>query len=153
MLLLAPVTGNAEAKPPEADVAVPEHGTVWWVELVASDLGKAADFYSSVVGWSTQLGALEDSSRPPAEGEPAMLLFKSAGHDLAGALKVDSKTPGKTSPRWIVYFQVENVDAAIARTLAKGGSLLIHPFDVGSTVRLAVVADQDGTPFGLATPL
>ena len=153
LLLAAAPSAKLEAKAPEPAAAAPEHGTVWWAELVASDLGKAAGFYASVIGWSTQLGALADSSRPPAPDEPALLLFKSADNAVAGGLVADPKTPGKTAPRWIVYFQVENVDAAIARTLQKGGTLLIHPFEVASTVRLAVVADPDGTPFGLATPL
>lgn len=152
-VLLGAAAGESQANSPQTPTAAPEQGTVWWAELVASDLGKAAGFYSSVIGWSTHLGALSDSSRPPAAGEPALLLFKSDDNAVAGGLLADPKTPGKTAPRWIVYFQVDNVDAAIARTLAKGGALLIHPFEVASTVRLAVVADPDGTPFGLATPL
>lgn len=152
-LLLGGSGGESSAQSPPLPATAPEHGTVWWVELVAGDLGKAGNFYSSVIGWNTKLTALSDSSRAPAANEPALMLFKSDDNAVAGALLADPKTPGKTAPRWIIYFQVENVDAAIARTLQKGGTLLIHPFEVGSTVRLAVVADPDGTPFGLATPL
>lgn len=144
--------GSGRAQPAPAPTVPSELGSVWWVELITSDLGRAGAFYSSVVGWSTKRVAMADGSRPPAPGEPALLMFQSEGNEVAGALLSDDQAPGKTQPRWIVYFQVDNVDAAIKRTLDKGGTLLIHPFDVGTIVRLAVVADPDGTPFGLATP-
>lgn len=144
----------AVAKPPEATTSIaPEIGSVWWVELVTEDLDRAGKFYSGVVGWSTKTVALTDGSRPPEPSEPALLMFMTEGNEVAGGLQTDARSPGKTSPRWIVYFQVENVDAAVKRTTERGGTLLIHPFDVGKMVRLAVLADLDGTPFGVAAPL
>lgn len=153
MMALALITSaSAEAPQKPAAVPVPELGTVWWAELVTKDLKRAANYYSSVIGWTTKSVAMSDSSRPAGPNEPELVLFMTEGNELAGALLTNRDTPGKGAPRWIVYFQVLDVDAAVGRAIAKGGKLLIHPFDVGTSVRLAVVEDPDGVPFGLATP-
>lgn len=128
-------------------------GTVWWAELVSDDLDRASAFYSSVIGWTVAKVAMNDSARAPQKDEPAYLMFKSGGGEVAGGLLTSPDAPGKTKPTWIVYFQVEDVDAAVGRSLAKGGTLLIHPFTVAGSARLAVVADPDGAPFGLASPV
>lgn len=142
--------GEPNGAPPATDALV---GTTWWAELVASDLSKAADFYASVVGWTVKTVAMADSTRAPKDGEPAYLLFVSAGNEVAGGLLASSDTPGKSKPTWVIYFQVPDVDIAVAKAIAKGGTLLIHPFVVVGSARLAVVSDLDGTPFGLASPL
>lgn len=54
---------------------------------------------------------------------------------------------------WLTYFQVDNVDTAVKRAVAAGGQVLISPFDVGKVARMAVVADPEGIPVGLANPL
>ncbi len=128
-------------------------GTTWWTELVASDLGKAAQFYSSVMGWTTKTVAMADSSRPPKTGEAAYLLFLTSNSEVAGGMLASPDAPGKTKPTWVVYFQVPDVDAAVAKAIASGGALLIPPFEVPGSARLAVVADTDGIAVGLAAPL
>jgi predicted enzyme related to lactoylglutathione lyase len=154
LIMSLALTGPARAEPPSksAIAASPELGTVWWAELVTKDLKQASSYYSAVIGWTTKSVAMTDSSRPAGPNEPELVLFMTEGNELAGALLANRDTPGKGAPRWIIYFQVADVDAAVQRAIAKGGKLLIHPFDVGTSVRLAVVEDPDGVPFGLATP-
>lgn len=154
LMMILTSAGLAQAEPPSkpAVAASPELGTVWWAELVTKDLKRASSYYSSVIGWTTKSVAMTDSSRPAGPNEPELVLFMTEGNELAGALLANRDTPGKGAARWIIYFQVADVDAAVQRATAKGGKLLIHPFDVGTSVRLAVVEDPDGVPFGLATP-
>ena len=47
----------------------------------------------------------------------------------------------------------DDVDAAVKRATAAGGTVLISPFDVGKIARMAVIADPEGVPVGLAHPL
>lgn len=128
-------------------------GTVWWVEVVTSNDGPAMDFYRSTLAWSAKRtpDAGVDKAQPVATS--AYTLFEANGTDVAGgtvALKVDI---AKSRPMWIVYFRVDNVEKAIARALDRGGKLLLAPYDVAGSARMAILADLDGLTFGIATPL
>lgn len=128
-------------------------GTVWWSELVSGDVPKALGFYSKVIGWETKTVALDDPAQPLKDGEPSYTLMLAKGSEVAGALSVDADDPAKKAPMWLTYFQVDNVDAAVKRAVAAGGTVLISPFDVGKVARMAVIADPEGVPVGLANPI
>jgi len=128
-------------------------GTVWWSELVSGDVPKAMSFYAKVIGWETKTVALEDPAQPVKDGEPSYTLMLAKGNEVAGALAVDAEDPAKKAPMWLTYFQVDDVDAAVKRATALGGTVLISPFDVGKIARMAVIADREGIPVGLANPL
>ena len=128
-------------------------GTVWWVELIAANDVKSAAHYNAVVGWTSKRVALSDSEKPARPEEPAYTLFMTNGNEAAGAYRANSSDPVKNRPMWIVYFQVDNVDKAIARAANQGGRLLIPPYDVPGSARMALLADIDGIPFGVAAPL
>jgi uncharacterized protein len=136
----------------EADDAA-NIGTVWWSELVSGDVPKALGFYSKVIGWETKTVALDDPAKPVKDGEPSYTLMLAKGNEVAGALSVDADDPAKKAPMWLTYFQVDNVDAAVKRAVAAGGTVLISPFDVGKVARMAVIADPEGVPVGLANPI
>lgn len=126
-------------------------GTVWWVELVSADDGKAAEYYSAIMGWDVKRTSLADGTRAAQPGEPAYTLFSAGNMEVAGALKVDGSTIAKSKPVWIVYFRVESVEKAIDKALKLGGRLLMAPLDIPG-VRMAVISDLDGTPVGVAAP-
>ena len=144
--------GAADTRPQNAE-GPSETGTVWWTELASGNVGKAAEFYSKVIGWKTKAVALEDSSRAPTAGEATYTLLLTGDNEVAGIIATSEDSPGKTKPAWITYFQVDNVDAAIARAEAAGGKLLADPFNVGKSARMAIISDPEGTTIGLASPL
>lgn len=145
--------GATPAKATVSPETLQEVGTVWWVELVSEDMAKAADFYASVVGWKANTVAMADSARAPAKNEASYTLFSSQGHEVAGGQALDPDTPSKSKLMWIVYFQVANVDQAVEKAVAAGGQVLLPAYNVPDMARLAVMADIDGTPFGVASPL
>ncbi|MEO0604036.1 MAG: VOC family protein, partial [Myxococcota bacterium] len=53
---------------------------------------------------------------------------------------------------WLAWVEVEDVDAAVARTASQGGTTLQAPFDVPTVGRMAVVADPTGARFGIIVP-
>jgi predicted enzyme related to lactoylglutathione lyase len=50
-------------------------------------------------------------------------------------------------PHWEPYIAVENADAAAARAIQFGGTLLMPPFDVFDAGRMAVIKDPTGAAF------
>ncbi|MEQ1731412.1 MAG: VOC family protein, partial [Vicinamibacterales bacterium] len=109
--------------------------------------------YNSVLGWTSKRVALSDSEKSAQPDEPAYTLFMTNGNEVAGAQRASPVDSAKNHPMWIVYFQVDDVDKAISRALGQGGRLLISPYNVPGSARMALLADIDGIPFGVASPL
>lgn len=151
-LLLSTSTAKAAVAEAKAAEARSEVGTVWWSELVARDLPRATDFYANVIGWKTKAVDIEDASRPAAKDAAAYTLFVADGNDVAGAKSIDEDFAAK-GPMWLTYFQVDNVDAAVKRAIASGGSVIVEAFNAGTSARTAVIADAEGNAFGVAHPL
>jgi predicted enzyme related to lactoylglutathione lyase len=122
-----------------------EHGAPSWFELHTRDYATAVDFYRSVFLWDT--GTVGDSDEfrytvmrgPGGEGELAGIM------DAAGFL------PPDVPAHWSVYWEVDDVDDAIARVTALGGSVIMAAEDTPYG-RLAAVADPAGAQFKLRTP-
>ncbi|HEX5096963.1 MAG TPA: VOC family protein, partial [Acidimicrobiia bacterium] len=72
-------------------------------------------------------------------------LFKLDGHDIGGAMK--PAMPGMP-PHWLVYFEVADTDAVVAKAQAAGATVLSPPMDIPAG-RFAVLADPQGAVFGV----
>lgn len=115
-----------------------------WYELMTTDTAGAADFYSSVVGWSvTSVGSAEmpySTFNVDVDGK---------GIGVAGLMDLP-KEAGPT-PAWVGYIHVPDVDAKVQALVADGGKLHKGPVDVPGMLRFAVVLDLHGAPFVLFT--
>jgi predicted enzyme related to lactoylglutathione lyase len=56
-------------------------------------------------------------------------------------------------PRWSGYVVVDDVDAEVVRVQEAGGIVHAPPQDIPTVGRFAVVADPQGAPFKLITPM
>jgi predicted enzyme related to lactoylglutathione lyase len=101
------------------------------VEFPADDPDRARRFWMGVLG-------VELLDRSGDEGEG----WQTAGGAPTLGLHERGKGPGDTHS--LPYFEVENIDAALARVLELGGKV-IHP-----GAHWAVCRDSEGSPFGLA---
>lgn len=110
-----------------------------WYELMTSDTGAAADFYSHVVGWNTS-----DGSTPRSP----YTLFKIGDQGVGGMMELPKEACDQgAEPGWIGYIGVDDVDAEAEHVVAGGGRVLRDPDDVPGILRFAVVADPHGAPF------
>lgn len=108
-------------------------GVPSWADLSATDPAAAAEFYGAVLGWtSTDTG--------PEFGGYRMCQVE--GHAVAG---IGAMGP----PAWTLYIATEDVEATVAAAVEAGGSVVLPPGDVGTSGRLAVVADPSGATVGL----
>jgi predicted enzyme related to lactoylglutathione lyase len=115
---------------------VNEPGALVWNELASSDLDGSAAFYSELFGWSTE----------PFTGSPEPYLsIKNAGASNGGMRELN---PPDAPPHWLVYFGVDDIDAALARVQELGGTKLAGPIDIG-IAKLGVVQDAQGATFAL----
>jgi uncharacterized protein len=119
-----------------------EHGAPSWFELHTRDFAKAVSFYTSVWGWETDTIGDTDEFRyltvrnPDGEGE------------VAGVMDASGFLPADQGPHWKIYWEVDDVDASVAKVTSLGGSVETPAQDTPYG-RLAAVADPAGARFAL----
>ncbi|MBF8172309.1 VOC family protein [Streptomyces olivaceus] len=111
-------------------------GSLGWVELLTREPGRAADFYTTVFGWSVDVAA-----RCPRWGI--------GGADFGGMVTMDEKFPHEVPAHWLPYFAVADVNTAAVDTTDGGGTVLMEPTSVPDRPRLAVLRDPQGAMFGV----
>jgi uncharacterized protein len=122
-----------------------EPGAPSWFELLTRDYKGALDFYRSAFRWDTEVVGDTDEFRYSVMRSPR-------GEDqLAGVMDASGFLPEGTPSRWAIYFEVEDVDAAVAEVEARHGSVSVRPADTPYG-RLATVADPAGAEFKLRGP-
>ena len=111
-------------------------GAMCWNELTTPDLDGAQAFYGGLLGWT--FDAFEDM--------PMKYFVQKVGDRANGGMH-EPNPPG-TPPHWLVYFAVEDIDAASAKAQELGGSLMAGPIDIG-IAKISVVVDPQGAIFAL----
>jgi hypothetical protein len=142
-LPLASLAAAASSKG-ETDV-VNSHGRFVWYELMTTDAGIAKAFYASVVGWGTRKASMPSS---------AYSLFTIGDSPVTGLVNMpeDARRAG-TTPHWIGYVGVDDVDAAVGRIKQLGGAVYVPPTDVPNISRFSVVADPQMATLALVKGL
>jgi uncharacterized protein len=118
---------------PERDGYIP--GVPCWIDTSQPDPEAAVAFYHGLFGWE-----LEDVMPP---GSDAMyFMARIRGGDVAA---ISSAMPGGPETAiWNSYIWVDSADEAASKVAAAGGKLLMEPFDVMESGRMATFADPEG---------
>lgn len=123
---------------------VNEPGTVGWNELSTRDTAAAKQFYGAVFGWG-----YDDE---PSDRVGTYTIWKVGEAMVAGMLDMNALgMPAEIPPNWLVYFGVEDADAAVEKVQSGGGSVMNGPIDI-PVGRFAVVADPFGAVFAVMQP-
>ncbi len=114
------------------------HGLFSWLQLQTKNVGQACDFYSGVFGWKTEVIEM-------ATGPYLTIMVGDAG--VGGVMPI---TQPEVPPHWSGYVTVGDADAALARAVSGGGSVVLPAFDVSGVGRLAQFADPQGAHLAIA---
>jgi predicted enzyme related to lactoylglutathione lyase len=122
---------------PEAAVSAP--GKAIWADLATPDIEKSKDFYSKLFGWEPQILG------PEAGG---YVLFSLKGKTVAAVAPAQEGQ----FPAWSVYFGTNDADATAKAVESAGGKVIVPPFDVLESGRMAVLQDPTGAFFSVWQP-
>jgi len=111
-----------------------------WAELNARSVEDAIPFYTQVFGWTTRRSEIPDA--------PDYTEFLVGDESIAGAWEMNTNVPAGAPNFWLVYFGVDDVDAAARKAVELGGRELNPPQDFPGG-RFAIVTDPQGATFGL----
>jgi predicted enzyme related to lactoylglutathione lyase len=137
---LAP-SSHAAKFPALNDPATTEHipGKLVWADLITTDPDSATKFYTSLLGWT---------AAPIEQKGKGYVVFSNNGRPVAGLAPHNVK--GGTHPaRWIGYYSVTDIDAAVAAVTKEGGKVYATSHKFPDRGLQAIVADKDGNPIGL----
>jgi len=144
--LMAVLCGGAAAsqsREPLASVpalAVP--GEFVWHDLVTDDQSACRAFYGALFGWTFEAGDGID---------PGYTIIKHDGVPIGGIVSRTKKPDSRFIAQWLAYVVVPDLDASVGVFTQQGGQVLRGPRNVRKDLRVAVVADPQGAPLGLAS--
>ena len=118
---------------------VKEDGSFTWAELDTRDVEGAKRFYEAVFGWGSETST---------EMEMTYTELKLGGESIGGMMDMPPMVPAEAPAFWLVYLQVDDVDAATARAAELGGTVVSEPMDVPGG-RFSLAMDPQGAMFGL----
>ncbi|MDQ3937929.1 MAG: VOC family protein [Chloroflexota bacterium] len=112
-----------------------------WAELNARGVENAIPFYERVFGWTRK-------TNPGGDGAPAYTEFQLDGQSILGAWEMNPSVPAEVPSYWLVYFNVDDVDAAFQKALDAGAQEVMGPQEYPGG-RFAILTDPHGATFGL----
>ncbi|GMA16277.1 VOC family protein [Deinococcus metallilatus] len=116
-------------------------GTFTWAELQTRDADRARDFYTSLLGNTSQ----------PLPDMGYHVLYQGADQN-AGVMQMDDiHWPPDLPSHWMIYFAVEDTDQAVQTAQANGGQLQAGPH-ASPYGRIAVLQDPGGATFSVIQP-
>jgi predicted enzyme related to lactoylglutathione lyase len=121
--------------------ATEEHlpGTFIFADFFTSDIEAARRFYGGLFGWEWRWTSADHSYG----------MFYQDGIAVAGVVLHEAADKNRPYGRWIYYLSSDDVADKVADITAHGGRVLLEPRDLPARGTLAVVADEEGAPFGL----
>lgn len=119
-----------------------EHGSMTWQEVNTRDADQARDFYTRLLGATSEPIPLETMP-----GGTAYHILQKDAQNVAGILQMDPEHwPLTTPPHWMPYFAVNDVREAVQVAAASGGAVSVPPFDTPYGP-VAVLSDPAGAAF------
>jgi predicted enzyme related to lactoylglutathione lyase len=118
---------------------VSEPGSLAWHQCNTRDPEQALGFYEKVFGW--------ESEKIDTGGADYWQL-SSEGSLVGGLFRMGDDFPDEVPAHWIVYFAVDDADAATERARENGATVRAEPFD-NEAGRFSVLTDPHGAAFAL----
>jgi predicted enzyme related to lactoylglutathione lyase len=131
--------GFWQPKTMEGAELLDEPGSMTWAELTTRDTKKATEFYTTLLPWEAVEQDFDGGT---------YTTFKLGDQDAAGMYAMDESWPKEVPAHWMVYFAVEDTDAAAEKIEELGGRISVPPSD-SPYGRFSVVSDPQGGTFSI----
>ena len=113
------------------------HGAPSWFETMTTDVDRAATFYSSLFGWTSEV--------MQTPGFP-YTTFKNGGTDVANMLQITPQM-GTLRPHWVTYFTVTDAEATVLEAVKLGATPNRRIHDVPGVGRFCGITSPQGVTF------
>jgi predicted enzyme related to lactoylglutathione lyase len=114
-------------------------GTPCWYELVTKDTAAAGKFYRALFGWKLQERVM---------GSMNYTMFRVGEASAAGMMPTRPEY-GDAPAHWMVYFEVEDLDASVATATSAGANVIVPRMEVEGVGQFSLMADPQGANLSL----
>ena len=114
-------------------------GTLCWADLSTPDTARAQEFYEGLFGWKIS----------PGEKDSSGYLHIQNGETYIGGIPPAQHRNPNAPPHWLVYYYVNDVDAATDKAKQSGANVYLAPMSLEKVGRFSVLADPQGAVFAL----
>ena len=129
-------------EPLSADRMLAVPGEFVWHDLVTDNPSASRAFYGSLFGWTFDA----------ADGvDPGYTIIKHNGVPIGGIVPRTRTAGTAFIAQWLTYVVVPDLDGSVGVFRQQGGQVIREPRKVHKHLRVAVVADPQGAPLGLAS--
>jgi hypothetical protein len=118
-----------------------EPGALCWTELLTTDTAKAEKFYTGLLPWKSEAMQMPQMT---------YTVFKRGDTSAGGMMKITPEM-GKVPAHWLVYFEVADCDAAVAKAKGMEAKVTVPATDIPNIGRFAVLMDPQGAHFAVHT--
>ena len=117
-------------------MSVSKHGSFVWYEMLATDTKAAVDFYTKLIGWTTQ--EWNDMGQP-------YTMWVAGEKPFAGLMELPEEARAAGAPpHWLAYVAVDDVDQTTAKAVELGATVLVPAQDIPKVGRFSIIADPQG---------
>lgn len=118
-----------------------EPGTITWTDYMCHNLDDARPFYKECFGYDFKNANMSGMTYD----------FVNLGDDTVAGMGEYDKGQENIPAAWTITFEVEDMDATVAKIVELGGGIVSKPveFEFG---RMAIVTGLEGEVFGLRSP-
>lgn len=112
------------------------HGDLGWSQLNTPDPIKSVDFYANLIGYEKK-----------GEVMPGYHVLGQGEESIGGITGLEE---GQSTPSWMPYITVTDLDATLAKAKALGAAVMVPPSPLPDCGRFAIIRDPQGGMTGLA---
>lgn len=147
VLLAAGCTAITVNLPPitESPTAERHNGKVVWRDLLTNTPEASRRFYGELFGWEFEAPRVFVG----VGGGDSYMLIRHNGELIGGMVDTNALGKEENISQWITTISVADIDAAVGRVSAAGGSVLNPPESIGDRGQMAVVEDSTGALFAM----
>jgi predicted enzyme related to lactoylglutathione lyase len=113
-------------------------GEFCWSDMGTKDIDAMVSFYTSVFGWKAE-------NVMPPEASVDYFMMRQNGKDVTAIGWKNDPSPQMLGP----YIAVTDADATAARARELGANVIVEPFDIDDSGRMAVLQDPTGAVISL----
>lgn len=114
-------------------------GSIVWRDLTVPNASQLKDFYAAVTGWT--------ATEHPMGDYVDYNIARSDGEVIAGICNQRGANQD-IPPQWLMYVQVEDVEACAQKCVENGGKVVAGPRTMGAH-HFCVIEDPAGAVLGL----
>ena len=144
LLTLGCTPADSEAQAPPQGSKAPMANPVFHFEIPVTDMDRAIAFYEAVFGY--------DLTRESADGYDMAFFPRADGQPGASGALARGDVYRPSHDGAVIYFDVPDIDAVIARAEARGSKVLYPKKDIGAAGFVAEVEDSEGNRIALSQP-